>query len=97
MLPLQQLSEKEVLNTVRELIYEVVGEDYAIDLEVEMETSFQDDLELESIEFVTLAERLMDTFGESVDFTSWIANMEVEEIIAMTVGQLVEYISKSLE
>ena len=36
----------------------VVGEDYLLAIEIDMETSFNDDLEMESIEFVALAEQL---------------------------------------
>jgi acyl carrier protein len=85
-----------VLATVTSLIGEVVGEDYAIDLDIQMDTSFQEDLELESIEFVALAEKLTEEYGDKVDFTGWLATLNVDEIIAMTVGQLVAYIAQSL-
>ncbi|NNN21432.1 MAG: acyl carrier protein [Acidimicrobiales bacterium] len=87
-------NDATILKEVVAMITDVVGEDYAIDLDIDMETSFQEDLELESIEFVTLAEKLMETYGEKVDFTGWIASMDVDEIIAMTVGQLVDFITK---
>jgi len=82
----------EVLDTLVRLITEVVGDDFLLDTEVTMETSFSDDLELESIEFVALAERLEQTYGERVDFVSWIGDMELEEIMALSVGQLVGFI-----
>ncbi len=85
-----------VLATVVSLITEVIGEDYAVGLEIGMGTTFQEDLELESIEFTSLAERLMEIYGERVDFMSWLADMDVDEIIAMTVGELVDHISSSL-
>jgi acyl carrier protein len=82
----------EVLDTLVQLITEVVGDDFLLDTEVSMDTSFSDDLELESIEFVALAERLEQTYGERVDFVSWIGDMELEEIMALSVGQLVGFI-----
>jgi acyl carrier protein len=82
----------EVLDTLVRLITDVVGDDFHLDTEVTMETSFSDDLELESIEFVALAERLEETYGERVDFVTWIGDMELEEIMALSVGQLVEFI-----
>ena len=85
-----------VLDTVVALITEVIGEDYAVGLEIGMDTTFQEDLELESIEFTALAERLMELYGDRVDFMGWLADKDVDEIIAMTVGELVAHISASI-
>ena len=79
------------------MIAEVVGEDYMLDVEIDMGTAFNDDLELESIEFVALAEKLHDTYGDRVDFVAWIAGKELDEIIDMTVGELVGHIVSCLE
>ncbi len=90
--PTTEVSEESVLATVTELIGEIIGEDYMADIDVTMESMITEDLELESIEFVALAEKLRDRYGESVDFVDWIAGMELEQIILLTVGQLVEFI-----
>jgi acyl carrier protein len=87
-----KVTEESVLATVTELIGEIIGEDYMADIEVTMESMITEDLELESIEFVALAEKLRDHYGESVDFVDWVAGMELEQIILLTVGQLVEFI-----
>jgi acyl carrier protein len=73
------------------MLAEVIGEDYVTSLEIEPETSFQEDLEIESIELVALGERLQEEYAH-VDFADWLATMEVDEIIAMTVGDLVAHI-----
>ena len=57
-----------------------------------LETSFEKDLELESIEFVALAEKLQERYGKSVDFVGWLSSKELDEIIGLTVGELVEFI-----
>jgi acyl carrier protein len=90
------VSQQSVLRTVADLIAEVVGEELLFDTAITMETSFSDDLELESIEFVALSERLQEHYGERVDFVDWISEMEVAEIIALRVGQLVEHIIRCL-
>jgi acyl carrier protein len=82
----------EVLAEVTEMITEVIGVDELVGLEIGLETSFQDDLEVESIEFVVLSERLMARYGEEVDFVGWMAGMELDEIIALTVGDLVAFV-----
>ncbi len=85
----------EILNTVRKLIVEVIGADGAFDIEIGLDTSFNEDLELESIEFVALAEKLQGHYGKGIDFAGWLSGMELSEILALRVGQLVEYIVRS--
>lgn len=89
-------SSAEVLAAVTAMITEVVGEDYLLAIEIDMDTAFDEDLELESIEFVALAEKLAESYGDRVDFVAWIADMELDELISMTVGQLVDHITESL-
>ncbi len=89
----EERTEEAVLATVTALLVEVIGAEYALGLDIDMDTSFQEDLELESIEFVTLSELLLDTYGQEVDFSAWLASMDVDQIIAMTVGELVRYIT----
>ena len=45
-----------VLVEIRRLIGEVIGEEYIVGIDIERDTTFGDDLEMESIEFVALAE-----------------------------------------
>ena len=56
-----------------------------------------DDLELESIEFVALAEELTERYGEQVDFVGWLADLELDALVTMTVGQLVEFVAGCLD
>ena len=83
----------EILKTVEQLIGEVAGEEILLAAPITMETSFNADLELESIEFVALAEKLQTRYGSNVDFVGWISQKSLDEIIALTVGQLVEFIA----
>jgi acyl carrier protein len=86
-----------VLATVGRLIVQIIGEQYVLDLEIGMDTSFNADLELESIEFVALAAALREHYGDRVDFVSFLGDKDVDEIIALRVGELVSYIETSLE
>jgi acyl carrier protein len=85
-------SEEEVLLGVARMIREVIGEDWADDVPIEMTTSFSKDLELESIEFVALAEKLRGEYGKKVDFAGWLSSMELQQILSLKVGELVELI-----
>ena len=83
---------EDVLDAVAGFIHEIVGEDFELEDPITEATSFSDDLELESIEFVALAELLQKRYGEKVDFVGWISHKELDEIIALKVGDLVEFI-----
>ncbi len=88
------MASTEILNTVATLVREVIGEEWAEEVEIAPETSFSDDLELESIEFVALAEALETHYGADVDFVGWLSGMELDAIIALKVGDLVEFIRR---
>ncbi len=81
-----------VLDDVRAILRDVIGEDELLGIDIDLDTSFDEDLEVESIEFVALAEQLELRYGDRVDFIGWMAGMELDEIIELTVGQLVAFI-----
>lgn len=84
---------EDILRTVERLIVEVVGDEVALAGPITLATSFNADLELESIEFVALAEKLQQHYGSSIDFVGWISKKELDQIIQLTVGELVEFIA----
>ena len=90
------VTESEVLDRVAAMVREVIGEEWVLDVPITMTTSFSRDLELESIEFVALAERMKEHYGRSVDFAAWLSGMELKEIIELQVGQLVGFIVRCL-
>lgn len=88
--------EDEVLQEVASIVREVIGEDWADDLDITMTSSFANDLELESIEFVAMAERLKKKYGKAVDFAGWLSKKELKDILALRVGDLVGFIVECL-
>jgi acyl carrier protein len=86
-------SRDDILTTVSRLVVEVAGDDILLTGPITLATSFNADLELESIEFVALAEKLQQHYGGRVDFVGWISAKELDAIIALTVGELVEFIA----
>ena len=89
-------SRDEVLETVARLLREIMGDDGELGPPITLETSFNHDLELESIEFVALAEKLQERYGERVDFARWLSGMELDRILGLAVGDLVEFIVQCL-
>ena len=86
----------QILAEVRGMLTEVIGAQYALSLDIGMDTSFDADLELESIEFVKLATTLTEVYGDRVNFVAFLATKEVGEIIEMTVGDVVIYVADRL-
>ena len=89
---MNETKEEKVLGDLARMLREVIGEDWAEDFEIGMGTSFSKDLELESIEFVALAEQIASEYGKRVNLAGWLATMDLEQILALRVGQLVEFI-----
>ncbi len=87
-------AREEILKEVARLIREVVGEAWIEEAEIGLDTSFSEDLELESIEFVALGEKLQSRYGGGVDFVGWLSGKELDEILALRVGNLVELIAQ---
>ena len=90
------MTPDQILAEVRAMLTEIVGADYALSLDIDMTTSFDADLELESIEFVKLSTMLTGRYGDRVDFVAFLAAKELDEIIEMTVGEVVTYIADCL-
>ncbi|GLZ35966.1 acyl carrier protein [Lentzea sp. NBRC 105346] len=65
--------------------------------EITMETSFADDLQFESIDVVVLSGHLTERYGDAVNVPKFFTDLELDEIIALTVGDLVAFISTGLE
>ena len=62
-------------------------EEYGLDdAEITRETTFHEDLELESIDLVALSGSLREHYGDRVNFAEFVADLELEEIISLTVG-----------
>jgi acyl carrier protein len=88
--------EARVLAEMTDMLREVIGEEYVVDMEITLDTSFNEDLELESIEFVTLADSMRDRYGDAVDFVGFLAEMDVDQVINMRVGEVVTFITDCL-
>lgn len=87
---------EETLALVARLLREVMNEPEGLGPEITRDTAFSADLELESIELVALAEKLGTHYGPRVDFVAWLSGMELDAILSLTVGDLVEHIDTCL-
>ncbi len=88
-------SEQKILEDVRTMIAGIIGQDVDLnDREIALDTSFNRDLELESIEFVVLSEQLQNRYGKDIDFAGWLAGKELQDIINLRVGDVVRFIEQ---
>jgi len=86
-----------IVATISEILVEVIGDEFLLDVEVTRATTFSHDLELESIEFVAMAEKLQERYAGRVDFTAFLAGLEIDEILALSVGQLAGHVARALQ
>lgn len=87
--------QQQILDELRDMIAGIIGQDVDLnDQEIDLSTSFNRDLELESIEFVVLSERLQLRYGQSLDFAGWLASKELQDIINLSVGDVVRFIEQ---
>jgi len=89
--------------TTEEILVEISGmlrkilDDYGLDgAEITMLTTFHDDLELESIDLVTLAGRIQERYGERVNLAEFLAEKDLEDVIGLRVGELVDYVASAV-
>jgi acyl carrier protein len=89
-------AQDRILADLTEMINAVLG-DFADDRPITMDTTFRDDLGMESIDVVSLAGRLQARYGDTVNFAHFVAKLDLETVGELRVGQLVEHIATSLE
>jgi len=86
-----------VLAQIISIIRLAVNEDWIEDFDIDASTSFNDDLELESIEFVGIAEKIQEHYGKHIGFIEWLSTMKIDQIIALTVGDLADFVRGQLK
>ncbi|MQY08229.1 acyl carrier protein [Actinomadura macrotermitis] len=87
----------DIFGEVVRMLVEVIGADFLLEAEVGPGTTFHEDLAMESIEFIALAERLQRRYGDRVDLPAYIAGLDLDQIMGMTVGGLVGHIGARLQ
>lgn len=85
---------RTIVDEITDMLVSVVGEELLIVGEIGPATTFNDDLALESIEFVALAELLQERYGSSVDFLGFLAEKDIDQILAMSVGELAVHVDR---
>ena len=90
------ISADAVLAAISVMLRAILDEYGLDDVPITRDTHFHDDLELESIDLVTLAGSLAERYSDAVNFAEFIAGLELESLIELTVGDLVDYVATAL-
>jgi acyl carrier protein len=85
-----------IIRDITAVIREAVAEDWIQEFEIGANTSFNDDLDLESVEFVTIAAGLQQHFGRQIDLIGWLSTKSFDDLIALRVGNIAEFVSDRL-
>jgi acyl carrier protein len=85
-----------ILAEVAEMLH-AIRDHAGVDGEITMSTRFEADLEMESIDVVSLAGRLQVRYGDTVNFAQFIAGLDLDSVRHLSVGQLVDYIADALD
>jgi acyl carrier protein len=88
-------SSTAVLDEIRAILAEVLDVSLE-DLEITKSMRLIDDLGLESIDLVTIGSILTERYGSRVNLAAFLAQQDIDEVITMTVGGLVEFVTGEL-
>lgn len=87
----------DILAQVIAALRSAIAEDWIMDFPIDATTSLNDDLEIESIEFVAIAEALQKQFGAQVDIIGWLSGQDIHQLIALTVGDLANFVEQGIQ
>ncbi|GAA2601862.1 hypothetical protein GCM10010399_35780 [Dactylosporangium fulvum] len=79
--------------TVAELLREVTGEDEEWLAGIGPATRLDGDLFLDSLELLALGERLATVHGPGVDLAGWVAGLDLDRLLTLTVGEVTDYVT----
>ena len=90
-------ADKTVIRADIEAMLRAVLGDFGTDLPIELDSTFREDLGMESLDVVSLAGRLQSRYGDSVNFAQFVAGLDVSSMAELEVGDLVDFVTRSLD
>jgi len=88
------MNDQEIFVVLKQFITEVIGEDFAEEMDIRENSSFTKDLEMDSIELVSFSEKVKKTFGDQIDFTGWLSGMDIDQMIGLTIHDIIQFIQQ---
>jgi acyl carrier protein len=84
--------EQQLLGEVIGLLRQVIGEDPGWAERVTPSARLDQDLRLDSLEVTALAGLLQGAYGDEVDLAAFLAELDFDQLVALTVGDLAGYV-----
>jgi acyl carrier protein len=89
-------SAETVFKEIRSMLIKLLDQYGLDDVVITAETRFHDDLGLESIDLVTLGTMLTERYGERVNLAEFLAELQIDDVIELRLGPLVDYVLGAL-
>ncbi|GHT66516.1 hypothetical protein AGMMS50239_28100 [Bacteroidia bacterium] len=83
-----------VFEQLKQFIFEIIGADIAEELSITRDSILTRDLEMDSIEIVSFAEKVKTEYSD-VDFMSWLTSLELDKLINLSLNDISSFILKS--
>jgi acyl carrier protein len=81
-----------VLADITEMVLEVLADYDPGEVEITADTTFHEDLGLESIDLVTIGSMISERYGDHVNLAEFLAEKELDDVIGMRIGLLVDFV-----
>jgi acyl carrier protein len=92
-----QKKKDAIFNQLIQFISEIIGADVVEELIITKDSIFTKDLEMDSIEIVSLVGKVNNHYGGKTDYTSFLFNLEIDALINLSMGNVVDYISDTTD
>jgi acyl carrier protein len=86
-------ADARLLAELVEMLIDVTGEDDGWAAGITVATRLEGDLQLESVELTALGELLRSRYGDEVDLSAFVAELDIDQIIGLTVGDVLGYLA----
>ncbi|MDR3307847.1 MAG: phosphopantetheine-binding protein [Coriobacteriales bacterium] len=93
---LTDTAQGDTFSGLQAIITELIGPDVAQIVGIRRDSTFSNDLEMDSIQIVSFSEKVHERFGDQVDFVTWLSHRPLESLISLTVGDVADLIDNGL-
>lgn len=89
-------AREQLLAEMIALLRKVTGEDPLWAEAIDSSTRLEGDLYLDSLEMAALSDLARETYGDQVDLAAFVSGLDIDQIIGLTVGELVAQVAAAL-
>ena len=79
---------------VAEALAAATGDESLLSAGITAATRLEGDLRLDSLDLAALGALLRDRYGRAVDLVGYVAGLDIDEIIELTVGDVTDYVNR---